>query len=243
MKLLSFQQSIGAAGWAVTEPVVDTPTITELRECVAPLAQAGRGGARNLLDEPRIATLAASTALRQFATAVLGHACFAVRALFFDKTPDANWKVVWHQDLTVATQKRCNVANYGPWTEKAGVPHVQPPTDILEHMLAVRLHLDPCTIDTGPVRVISGTHRLGRLAAEAIDRIRADQAESLCLAAEGAILAFRPLLLHASSPATRPAHRRVIHIEYAARDLAPPLVWHRRVAQTLLPLHANERCT
>jgi hypothetical protein len=38
------------------------------------------------------------------------------------------------------------------------------------------------------------------------------------------------LLLHASSPATRPAHRRVIHIEYAARLLASPLVWHRQVA-------------
>ena len=230
MELLSFQQSIGAFGWAVTEPVVDASVITELRECLAPLAQGGRGGARNLLDEPRIAALAVLPTLRQFATAVLGEACFAVRALFFDKTPDANWKVVWHQDLTVATAQRANVPHYGPWTEKAGVPHVQPPTAILENMLAVRLHLDPCTSDNGPVRVISGTHRLGRLGADAIDRLRAEQAESVCLVAESGVLAFRPLLLHASSPATRPAHRRVIHIEYAARELAPPLVWHRRVA-------------
>lgn len=230
MQLLSFQQSIAAVGWAVTEPVVDAEVIAELRECVRPLAQSGRGGARNLLDEPRIASLAASPALRQFARAVLGEACFAVRALFFDKTPDANWKVVWHQDLTVATQHRSDVPDYGPWTEKAGVPHVQPPTEILEQMLAVRLHLDPCTGDNGPVRVISGTHQLGRLSADTIDLIRAEQAESVCLASEGAVLAFRPLILHASSPALQPAHRRVIHIEYAARELATPLVWHRRVA-------------
>jgi len=62
------------------------------------------------------------------------------------------------------------------------------------------------------------------------DAIRAEQTESECLAAEGALLVFRPLLLHASSPAARPGHRRVFHMEYAARPLASPLVWHRQVA-------------
>jgi ectoine hydroxylase-related dioxygenase (phytanoyl-CoA dioxygenase family) len=230
MELLAFERSIATAGWAVTHRVADANAIAELRDCLAPLAQAGRGGARNLLDEPRIAALAAAPTLRQFAAAILGDSCVAVRAIFFDKTPQANWKVVWHQDLTVATQQRVEVPDYGPWTEKGGVPHVQPPTNILEHMLAVRLHLDPCTADNGPVRVIDGTHRLGRLAPAAIDRLRTEHAESICLVAEGGVLAFRPLLLHASSPATRPGHRRVIHVEYAAQALAPPLRWHRELA-------------
>src|SRR5690348_13015682 len=135
MELLSFQQAVATSGWAVTAPLFDAAVIAELRASIDPLTQAGRGGARNLLDEPRIATLAAHATLRQLAAAVLGESCFAVRALFFDKTPDANWKVVWHQDLTVAAQRRVDVAGYGPWTEKAGVPHVQPPTGILEQML------------------------------------------------------------------------------------------------------------
>jgi ectoine hydroxylase-related dioxygenase (phytanoyl-CoA dioxygenase family) len=230
MERLLFQQAITAAGWAVTEPVVDPDTIAELRACVGTLANAGRGGARNLLDDVHIARLAAAPTLRRFACAVLGEPCFAVRALLFDKTPEANWKVVWHQDLTVAARARVDVTGYGPWTEKAGVPHVQPPIDVIEQMLAIRVHLDPCTIENGPVRVIDGTHRMGRLTADAIDRIRAERNESVCLAAEGALLAFRPLLLHASSPATRPAHRRVIHIEYASQSLASPLVWHRQVS-------------
>jgi len=228
MTLLSFQRSIATVGWAVTDPVFDAVTIAELRDRVESLAQTGRGGARNLLDDSHIAALSATPTLRQFAEAILGSSCFAVRALFFDKTPDANWKVVWHQDLTIAVQQRVDTPGYGPWTEKAGVPHVQPPLDVLEHMLAIRLHLDPCGADNGPVRVIDGTHRFGRLVPDAIDRIRAEQPESECLAAEGALLAFRPLLLHASSPATRPAHRRVIHIEYATKSLAAPLAWHRR---------------
>ena len=230
MNLLSFQQSIDTVGWAVTDPVVDSVTVAELRECVSDRTQAGRGGARNLLDDPQIAMLAASSTLRQFACAVLGPSCFAVRALLFDKTPDANWKVIWHQDLTVATKHRADVPGYGPWTDKAGVPHVQPPPDVLEHMLAVRLHLDPCTKENGPVRVIDGTHQLGRLAPHAIDELRARRPESVCFAQEGALVAFRPLLLHASSPATRPSHRRVIHIEYAALALPAPLEWHRQVA-------------
>jgi len=133
-ELLPFQQSVTAAGWAVTDPVVDSATVAELRDCVAPLVQSGRGGARNLLDEPRIASLATSPALRRFADAVLGESCFAVRALFFDKTADANWKVVWHQDLTVAARERIDLPGYGPWTDKAGVPHVQPPVEVLEQI-------------------------------------------------------------------------------------------------------------
>jgi ectoine hydroxylase-related dioxygenase (phytanoyl-CoA dioxygenase family) len=230
MELLSFQHSIATAGWAVTQPVLDPETIVALRACVASLAHTGRGGARNLLDDAQIAALAATPQLRRFSCAVLGESCFAVRALFFDKTPDANWKVVWHQDLTVATQERADLPGYGPWTEKAGVPHVQPPVEVLEQMLAIRVHLDPCGAENGPVRVIDGTHCFGRLSPDAIDRIRGDRPDSVCLAEEGAILAFRPLLLHASSPATRPGHRRVIHIEYAAQSLATPLVWHRQVA-------------
>jgi hypothetical protein len=154
MTLPSFRQSIVIKGWAVTEPVVDSTIIAELRDCVGAHAQSGRGGARNLLDDPRIAVLAATPILRRFAGAVLGESCFAVRALLFDKTPDANWKVVWHQDLTIAARERIDVPGYGPWSDKAGVPHVQPPVDVLEHMIAVRVHLDPCSEDNGPVRVL-----------------------------------------------------------------------------------------
>src|SRR4051812_45319436 len=38
-----------------------------------------------------------------------------------------------------------------------------------------------------------------------------------------------PLLLHASSAALVPTHRRVIHIEFAADDLPAPLQWSTRV--------------
>lgn len=92
-------------------------------------------------------------------------------------------------------------------------------------MLAVRLHRDPSGLDNGPGRVLDG-----RLSGSQIDALRSSECETECVVAEGGILAFRPLLLHASAPALVPRHRRVIHLEYADAELAPPLEWHRRVA-------------
>ena len=222
--------AIARDGWAVTPPLVPQLELDALVAALAPLAADARGGIRNLLDAvPAVRALATSPAVRSVAEAVLGPECFAVRALLFDKTPDANWKVVWHQDLTIAVRKRAIVAGYGPWSEKAGVPHVQAPTELLERMLAVRVHLDDCGADNGPVRVITGSHRVGRLSGTAIDAWRGGAEAVDCLAERGAILAFRPLILHASSPATAPAHRRVVHLEFAAEALDPPLEWHTQV--------------
>ena len=220
-------------GWAITPPVVPQLELDQLtvalHTVVAP--GSGRGGARNLLEQmPAVAKLATSAAVRSVAEAVLGPHCFAVRALFFDKTPEANWRVIWHQDLTIAVREQVSVVGYGPWSEKEGVAHVQPPAEVLEQMLAVRIHLDDCGAANGPVRVLSGSHRVGRLSPAAIDAWKAGGAPVDCLVERGGILAFRPLILHASSPATVVAHRRVIHIEFAAVELPKPLEWHSRVA-------------
>jgi len=230
MGLTLFANTIEQRGWATTRPVLAADEVVALREAVAPLAVDGRGGARNLLAHAPVRALAASSAARSLAAAVLGDACFAVRAILFDKTPGANWKVVWHQDLSIATRERVEMRGFGPWTEKAGVTHVQPPVAVLEQMLAVRIHLDDCGPENGPVRVIDGSHRRGRLSATQIDELRRTEPEQDCLVEQGAILAFRPLILHASAPAITPAHRRVIHIEYAAHELPTPLEWYDRVA-------------
>ena len=188
----------------------------------------GRGGARRIFEEvPEVRTLARHPAVHGVAAAALGPACFPVRAVLFDKTPSANWKVAWHQDLTIAVRARRDVDGYGPWSSKAGVPHVQPPLFVLEHMLAVRVHLDDCGRGNGPLRVLPGSHRAGRIPSTEIQAWRRRVAEVTCVVPRGGLLVMRPLLLHASSPAKSPAHRRVIHIEYAATDLAGGLEWYQ----------------
>ena len=239
MGLSTVEQSEVAAsiehdGFATTPPVVPQLIVDRLVAELSGLtsSEAARGGIRNLFEiSAAVRELATSAAVRQVAESVLGPHCFAVRAILFDKTAAANWKVVWHQDLTIAVRERVVTAGFGPWSVKEGVMHVQPPIEVLERMLAVRVHLDDCGPDNGPVRVLPRSHRVGRLSASAIDAWRGGASESVdCVAERGAIVAFRPLILHASSQATVPGHRRVVHLDFAAEELPEPLAWYERFA-------------
>ncbi|HEX2081272.1 MAG TPA: phytanoyl-CoA dioxygenase family protein [Longimicrobium sp.] len=229
-------------GYVIVPHAVDSATVDALLAAVEPFSPSphavcagrgpgggARGGVRHLLrDVAAVRALARSAPVRAVAEAALGPGAFAVRGILFDKTPDANWKVVWHQDLTIAVRERREVPGFGPWSEKEGVPHVQPPAPLLARMVAVRLHLDDCTETNGPVRVIPGSHRDGRLAPDDVDRWRAAGPEVVCTVPRGGILAFHSLLLHASSPAQAPAHRRVMHLEFAADPLPGGLEWYER---------------
>ena len=200
---------------------------TEIDRLLAAIGEEGRHGIRDLLATyPEVADLARSPAVRETAEEILGPDCFAVRGLLFDKTTTANWKVAWHQDITIAVRSRLDIDGFGLWSEKAGIAHVRPPSAILEGMVTLRIHLDACSPDNGPLRVIPGSHRLGRLDHEDIPRNRAAGHEVPILADRGEILMMRPLLIHASSAATNPGHRRVIHLEFAAGPLPGGLEWH-----------------
>ncbi len=183
---------------------------------------------RNILSVPSVHELASSKPVRQVMESILGPHCFAVRGIFFNKTPSSNWKVVWHQDLTIAVRERRELNGFGPWTRKAEVWHVQPPADVMSGMISIRLHLDESGLDNGPLRVISGSHREGRLSAEDIARWEKRNCVS-CAVPKGGALLMRPLLLHASSACVMPKPRRVIHLEFAAADLPQGLEWYERV--------------
>ena len=219
-------------GFALIPDALDDVTVDALLETVAPLHVEGAAGARNLLDVSAIQTLARSAPVRALVEPLLGPHCFAVRGIYFDKTATANWKVPFHQDLSIAVQARRDVEGYGPWSNKAGALHVQPPREVLEQMLTLRLHLDDCNAENGALRVLPGSHEAGKLSASTIARWRETRDEIICALPRGGALLMRPLLLHASSPALAPTHRRVVHLEWAARPLPGGLNWRHRVAKT-----------
>ncbi len=184
------------------------------------------GGLRNLLRIcPPVGALAASPKITDWLECLLGRTVFPVRALFFDKTAASNWWVPWHQDLTIAVAQKVECQGFEGWSLKTGIPHVQPPAVILEGMLALRFHLDDCTAANGALRVIPCSHLGGKLLPAAIARMVATSPEVVCEIPRGGAMAMRPLLLHASSPARHPAHRRVLHIEYATTELGGGLKW------------------
>jgi ectoine hydroxylase-related dioxygenase (phytanoyl-CoA dioxygenase family) len=221
-------------GFAIVPEVIDeneiSHALTVLKRAEESAGARRRGGVyaiRNLLVvAPEIGELVDASRIRPLIEQVLGVSCFVVRSILFDKTPEANWKVVWHQDLSIAVRARHDVEGFSGWSEKAGVVHVQPPVEILERMLTLRLHLDASDEANAPLRVIPGSHAGGRLSAEAITSLRERSEITSCLVPRGGALLMRPLLLHASSAARVPQHRRVVHLEFAAASLPDGLEWY-----------------
>jgi ectoine hydroxylase-related dioxygenase (phytanoyl-CoA dioxygenase family) len=187
------------------------------------------GGLRNLLRLlPQVNEIANSPEIKAILEEHLAKSAFPVRALFFDKTPAANWRVAWHQDLTIAVLERVETPDFEAWSLKEGITHVQPSRRILEGMSTIRLHLDDCNADNGALKVIPGTHLGGKLDSERIKHLSENGGIHICEVPKGGALLMRPLLLHASSPAINPSHRRVLHIEYATDELPNGLQWFER---------------
>lgn len=137
-----------------------------------------------------------------------------VRAILFNKTPDANWYVTWHQDRTVSVSEKFDHPEWKNWSLKEGVLHVQPPLAVLENMVTVRIHLDDATQDNGCLKVIPGSHLYGLLSQDQITEIVTPENIVYCEAGAGDALIMRPHLLHASSKSVDPSHRRVLHLEF-----------------------------
>lgn len=199
----------------------------ERRELLDAVGDGNVAGRRNMLAVPAVAALAKSKKLLDLVQRYAGGEPRPVRAIWFNKSAQANWLVAWHQDLTIAVRERIETAGFEAWSVKEGVPHVQPPTEVLERMLTVRIHLDDADEENGALQVIAGTHRLGRLSAEQIATLREDRRQILCAADAGDALLMRPLLLHASGRSTNNRPRRVLHLEYAGEELPGVLEWRK----------------
>jgi len=224
----------GELGFVVIDQVLSEQELARIDGPLRQMSEAnqahkrhGRAHAiRNLLQSvPAIDKLARSPAIRSLVEPVLGREAFPVKGILFDKHATANWKVAWHQDPTICVRKRIETPGFGPWSVKDGVLNVQPPELVLSSLMTVRIHLDDCGTDNGPLRVIPRSHVHGRLNASQIREFRQRVQEVSCTVRLGGVLLLRPLTLHASSPAKKPAQRRVVHVEFSASKLPGGLAW------------------
>ncbi len=224
------------AGYFLAEGLLPLAEVRRLRDAIAGLPagnevyrRRGVYGVRNLLEIcPAVRALACDARIRQFVVPILGDGAFAVRAVFFDKLPGANWSLFWHQDNVIAVKERLDLPGFTGWSRKAGVWQAQPPVDILSRMVAVRVHLDDCGPTNGPLRVLPGSHRHGWID-EDLAEWKGRVPEVICTVGAGGVVGMSPLILHASAPAETPGRRRVIHLEYANEELPCGLEWNNRV--------------
>jgi ectoine hydroxylase-related dioxygenase (phytanoyl-CoA dioxygenase family) len=212
-----WQEAIEEHGFAVVPQVLSTRELIPILVSLADLEPPrGKAGIRHVVNHPTVKVVAQNPRLLEMAQAVLGNTAFPFRATLFDKTPEGNRLLSWHQDTALPVQDRIETPGWSTWQEKEGVLYAQAPASALEQVLALRLHLDDCSEQNGPLRVIPGTHGLGILSEAEIERHATYDDPTDYVAARGGIVAMRPLVIHASSRSRSQAPVRVLHIEYAA---------------------------
>ena len=158
------------------------------------------------------------------ARCVLGCDAFPFKATLFDKSPDANWLITWHQDTALPLREKQETPGWGPWSTKEGIPYAHAPASALERVVALRLHLNDSDQENGPLRFVPGSHREGVLSDQQVETIVGKIKHVTCLIQQGGVIVMRPLIIHASSKSQSDKPRRVLHIEYATPNaVAAPL--------------------
>jgi ectoine hydroxylase-related dioxygenase (phytanoyl-CoA dioxygenase family) len=214
---LSRVESINEQGFGIIPKLLDQRDVERLREELSRTdLPRSRAGVRHAMRLPAVAEMALSAVLLGIAREILGNGAFPFRATLFDKSPTANWLVVWHQDTALPLRERREVPGWGPWSVKDGVNYAHAPASALEQVLALRVHLDDSTSENGPLRVLPGTHTRGVLTDEEIHGLAGQIAAVDCLISRGGVLAMRPLIVHASSKSQTELPRRVLHVEYSS---------------------------
>lgn len=185
-----------------------------------------RGGIRRIEQlVPKVGSLAHSPTLLHIARAHLSGEPRLVRAIYFDKSPENNWYVTWHQDRTVAVSDRFEMEGWGPWSLKAGAWHVQPPIEVLQKMVTIRVHLDAATSANGCLKIAAGTQRLGLINSdEVLEQVDKHQVVYCEVPAGGAVV-MRPHVLHGSEKSLTTTSRRVLHFEYSSFQLPKGIAW------------------
>ena len=212
-------------GFAIIPSGISDEVIYQIRDT---LFQSSAAGVRCLLDQTIVRDTALLLKAYLIKSGFLPSASVAIQAITFDKTPATNWKVAWHQDVMFPFAQRVSTAGFDLPCVKQDVSYARPPRQVLEQLLAVRLHLDDCTETNGPLKVSPNSHRAGVIETSQITDFIKTHGEFTCLAEQGSLLLMRPLTLHTSSQATQPNHRRVLHLVYCSNIIIGE-PWHRSV--------------
>ncbi len=229
-------QKMDNRGYAILHHVFSRKEIDAIKQSIADYFKESTNresayAIRNLFTEiPELTELALNQNIMHIVRKI-NPGYFLTKAIFFDKTPESNWYVTWHQDIIINTKEKIETDGFTGWTKKSGVHGVCPPDDILRDTLTVRIHLDDTDETNGALKVIPGSHNK-KLSDGEIALITQNVIPQICNVNACGVQLMRPLLLHSSSKATSQKHRRVIHLEFNSMELPNKLEWAERIGIT-----------
>lgn len=123
-----WSRSVEEHGFAVIPEMLAHGEIASLLEALTQVTlRRSRAGVRHALRHSAVAALARDSRLLAIAQEVLDSKAFPFRATLFDKSPHANWLVVWHQDTALPLRERREAPGWGPWSVKEGVIYAHAP--------------------------------------------------------------------------------------------------------------------
>jgi hypothetical protein len=224
---ISATQLLETVGYAVIPSILPDSQVQHLSRLITSFVDATHS-TRKLLDAPWCSELGEQLRVDPHLRPLLPSNAQVVQCTLFAKSVEKNWLVSLHQDLSVPVAGRVESSQCSGWSQKEGDLFVQPPIAVLEDIVAIRVHLDDCDESNGALRVVSGSHRLGRLTSSAAIEERNRCGECSVAVARGGVMVMRPLLLHASSKASSDAPRRVLHFVFGPSDLPEGLRWPTR---------------
>lgn len=229
---MKYTATFSENGYAILDQIYTDTEIENMISCIETaasknqLAESSKHlfAIRRVVEKiPQLKPIIFNTNLKTILQNVFQTDCFLTKAIYFDKPSASNWFVAYHQDLSISVTEKNTLPNYSNWTFKKGQYGVQPPIEILEDIVTVRIHLDHTTKENGALKVVPTSHTKGIYRPETIDRTK--EKEAICEVQKGGVMLMKPLTLHASGKTTNHKKRRVLHLEFSTKLLDKPLQW------------------
>ncbi|MBT0608714.1 phytanoyl-CoA dioxygenase family protein [Aequorivita echinoideorum] len=219
-------------GYSILTDLYSQNEISEILACIENAEQVENSFMRTkdlfairqlITNVPELSDLLFNKKLTELISDLTESEYFLTKAIYFDKPSESNWFVAYHQDLSITVDQKVELENYVNWTFKKGQYGVQPPVQILEDTITIRIHLDKTDKNNGALKVIPKSHLNGIIRADSKDWNLEN--EFICEIEKGGAMLMKPLTLHASNRTTNRKKRRVIHLEFNKYRLPKPLAW------------------
>ena len=207
------QNTFDSDGYVIVENLLSDLQVAELQSELEALSIQS-AGTRNILEMKWCQGIVDASVCHPEICDLLPQDPVAIQCIYFEKSEPRNWLVPLHRDSMFPIDKKIDNQRWDSLSEKEGKQYGRPSNEILDKLVAVRIHLEANDAENGPLQVVPGSHKTDQDDGERVT----------CFVPQGGALVLRPQLLHASSK-VRKGIRRVLHLVFGPAFLPDGDKW------------------